>query len=100
MQKILENWFNDLKNEFKTYKDFEIYLENLKQENPDEFVKTLTKYRKKQKKLNNVEKLLTGKVKDYFERLKQANIDVIVVDEAHHLTSWWSSVIYYLWQFL
>jgi len=100
MQKILENWYFDVKDEFKNYSEFEIYLENLKQDSQDEFVKTLTKYRKKQKNLNNVEKLLTAKVKDYFSRLKKTNIDVIVVDEAHHLTSWWSSVIYYLWQFL
>lgn len=100
MQKILENWFNDVKEEFKDYKNFEIYLENLKNENPDDFVKTLAKYRKKQKNITNVEKLLTQKVKDYFQLLKDNNIEVIVVDEAHHLTNWWSSVIFYLWNYL
>jgi superfamily II DNA or RNA helicase len=75
-------------------------LENFKTENPEDFVKTFSKYRKRQKNIINVEKIITEKVKDYFILLKENNIDVIIVDEAHHLTNWWSNVIFYLWKYL
>lgn len=97
MNKILNNWYDDIKENFTNYKEFEFYLDDLKEENQKLFLKTLSKYKKKQKKLNNVESLLSQKVWKYFEQLKEFGIDVIVLDEAHHLTNWWSTVTYYLW---
>jgi hypothetical protein len=37
----------------------------------NEFAETFAKYRKRQKNFDNLEKLLTTKVKSYFEALKK-----------------------------
>jgi glycosidase len=63
-------------------------------------MESISKYKKRLKTSNkdNVEDILSKKVLDYFQRLRDFGITSIVVDEAHHLTSWWSKVIYKLWE--
>jgi len=99
-QKVYESWFLDVKDEFKNFSEFEKYVESLKNETPKEFWNIFAKYRKKQKNLDNIEKLLTTKVISYFEKLKAYSIEVIILDEAHNLNAWWSKVLYYLRNYL
>lgn len=102
-QKILENWYNDFKEEFDTREEFDTYIISLKENNIWEYSELFSKY-KKWVKLNSdsdmIDNLLSDKVKNFFANLKEYNIGTIIVDEAHHLTSWWSRVIFYLWNYL
>ena len=36
----------------------------------------------------------------YIESLRLAGVKVLLVDEAHHLTAWWSHVLYEIWKLL
>ena len=84
-------------------KDFEIFITSLKESNLQEYTDTLASYKKKLKLDTSegmLEKLLSDKAKDYFTRLGNNNMGAIVVDEAHHLTAWWSRVVYHLWEML
>jgi superfamily II DNA or RNA helicase len=99
-QQTLRSWFNDLKEEFDSFDSFALYVESLKDFNAQEYEENISKYRKKQKVSSNVDKLLTDKIKQYFSLLKEANVTALVLDEAHHLTSWWSTVAFHLREYL
>ncbi len=45
-------------------------------------------------------KVLTKKILNFFAELKNKEVSSIILDEAHHLTSWWSKVIFQLYIFL
>ena len=45
-------------------------------------------------------KKLSKKVLDYFSELKKIEVSSIVLDEAHHLTAYWSKVIFKLYVYL
>ena len=99
LEQILKIWYENIKEEFKTYEDFLNYVETLKETDIKEYWETINTYKKKLKTTNTKE-LLSEQVKSYLEELKKEGIATIVVDEAHHLTSWWSKVLYYAWDFL
>lgn len=40
---------------------------------------------------------MKGTIHDYIARLRTHGIATMIVDEAHHLTSWWSHVLYEIW---
>ena len=46
------------------------------------------------KEFTKKNKVLNKKVLKYFSTVKQIWVSSIVLDEAHHLTAWWSKVIY------
>jgi len=100
MDKILDKWYIDMKTEFDSRVKFIDYIDMLKDLDSEEYREKISKYKKKLKTSEEglVEKILSNKVLDYFEKLKHSNIESIVIDEAHHLTSWWSKVIYFLWE--
>jgi superfamily II DNA or RNA helicase len=89
-----------MKSEFDSRIKFIDYVDMLKDLDLEEYREKISKYKKKLKtsKEDLVEKILSKKVLNYFNELKNNNITSIVVDEAHHLTSWWSKVLYYLWE--
>ena len=97
IEEILKKWFNETKEEFVNYGEFINYTEVLKETNSEEYSKNISKFKKKIKTWNT-STLISDKIKSYFEELKKNNIKCIVVDEAHHLTSWWSKVLYFLWE--
>jgi len=100
LKNALTGCFKDFAWEFENRGDFEKYIQNLKETAPKEFEKLLSKYIKNEKKSQNVEAFLTPKSKEYFQQLRVYGVQLIILDEAHHLTSWWSSVVYYLRSFL
>jgi len=97
--KIIDCWFDDVNEDFSSKDDFINYTLKLKELEAIEYSDNIRKYKKKLKLWNNdlVSQILSVKVLDYFEKLKKLNIKSIVVDEAHHLTNWWSKSVYYLW---
>jgi len=97
---ILDEWYNDLQSEFKSKREFNNYIDTLKDVDIDKYKNLISKYKKRLKKWekNLFNEILSKKVLNYFAELKNNNIKSIVVDEAHHLTSWWSKVIYKLWK--
>ncbi len=99
LDQIQNKWYQDIKDEFISYEDFLNYVEKLKETDIKEYWENINKYKKKLK-LTNTKELLSDQVKSYLEELKKEWIAAIVVDEAHHLTSWWSKVLYYAWEFL
>ena len=100
MDQIINYWFENIKSEFKDKREFTNYIEVLKDLDIKSYMENISKYKKRLKisKKDNVEDILSKKVLDYFQRLQDFGITSIVVDEAHHLTSWWSKVIYKLWE--
>jgi superfamily II DNA or RNA helicase len=100
MDQIINYWFENIKSEFKDRSEFTNYIEVLKDLEVKSYMENISKYKKRLKtnKKDNVEDILSKKVLDYFQRLQDFGITSIVVDEAHHLTSWWSKVIYKLWE--
>ncbi len=102
MDKILDIWFLDIKDEFNSKQEFLNYVETLKNIDIYKYKEKISKYKKKLKiwKEDLVEKILSKKVLNYFQELEKSNIKSIIVDEAHHLTNWWSKVIYFLWEWL
>ncbi len=100
IDKVIKNWYEEAKEDFESFEDFKDYLEELKEEDIQEYSKNIKRFEKREKNQNNVEWFLSKKVLNYFEELKNEWINSILVDEAHHLTNWWSSCVYYLWEFL
>ena len=100
LDKILDLWYIDIQEEFNNRNKFLEYVDILKDVDLEEYRDRISKYKKKLKasKEDLVEKILSKKILNYFNKLKNNNIESIIVDEAHHLTSWWSKVIYYLWE--
>ena len=100
LEKILDLWYSYIQEKFNDKNKFLEYVEILKDVDLEEYREKISKYKKKLKMSweDIVEKILSKKVLDYFVKLKKNNIESIIVDEAHHLTSWWSKVIYYLWE--
>ena len=95
IEQILQNWYDDLKWEFKDYNDFLYYTVTLKETDIKDYVENINSYKKKIK-LTNTKDILSDNVKNYLESLKTGWISAIVVDEAHHLTSYWSKVIHHI----
>lgn len=101
INKILDKWYTDFKDDYKSKNDFTKYIEDLKEIDIKEYSEKFSKYKKSLKQNDElVSKLLSEKVITYFNKLNNSNIWAIIVDEAHHLTNWWSKVIYYLWEWL
>ena len=99
-KKILDIWFESEKDEFNSHETFLLFVNELKEENPKEYQELYTKHRKKLKESGNSEytrKLMKWTIHDYILKLKESGVKAMVVDEAHHLTSWWSHVLYEIW---
>lgn len=98
--KILDIWFLSEKDEFNDKNTFLLFVEELKVENPDEYRELYTKHRKKLKESGESEstrKLIKWTIHEYVEKLRSAWVQAMIVDEAHHLTAWWSHVLYMIW---
>lgn len=86
--KIL-NFFIEKDENIENLVSFE--LEEIKKINILTYQSISQQDRKKSKKNNEI---LTEKVLKYFFELKEKQVSSIVLDEAHHLTAWWSKVIF------
>ncbi len=98
--KILNIWFLSEKDDFEDKNTFLLFVEELRKENPDEYRELYAKHRKKLKNSGESEftrKLLKGTIHDYVANLRSAGVGLMIVDEAHHLTAWWSHVLYQIW---
>lgn len=102
-KKILNIWFESEKDEFPSEESFLLFVNELKQENLEEYRDLYTKHRKKLKESGDVEytkKLMKWNIHTYIQNLREIGVKTMVVDEAHHLTSWWSHVLYEIWSSL
>ncbi|PIE85505.1 hypothetical protein CSA08_01685 [Candidatus Gracilibacteria bacterium] len=103
LEQIFDFWFKDFSIDFEKKEDFLSYVNYIKDFDNKKYINYLLKYKKKLKKNikeDNLEKLISPELINYFGELKKFKIDSIILDEAHHLTNWWSKVIYFLWEFL
>ncbi len=99
--KILEIWFDSEKSEFDSLESFVLFVNELKENNPEEYKELYSKHRKKLKESGDSEftrKLMKGSIHEYVSKLRSSGIRMMIVDEAHHLTSWWSHVLYEIWE--
>ncbi|MBS9775369.1 DEAD/DEAH box helicase family protein, partial [Candidatus Gracilibacteria bacterium] len=96
-KKILTLWFQDFQDEAQSYTDFLEYIELLKATQEKEYDRQLKKY-KKRVKLSNIKNILTKDIQDYIHNLEKSGVASIIIDEAHHLTNYWSKVIYHIWE--
>jgi superfamily II DNA or RNA helicase len=100
---VLQYQWKDKIKEFFIEKNEEIEdlisfdLENIKKINILTYQAISGQDRIKRTKKN---KVLIKKIISFFEKLKKIEVSSIVLDEAHHLTSWWSKVIFQLYVFL
>ena len=73
------------------------WLNDLKTKNPEFFEKEMKKYRKKARKIASEEDgkiaWLSESSKKSIEILKKAEIQLIILDECHHLTEHWGEVL-------
>ncbi len=100
-EKIIDLWYNSEKDEFDSKDTFLLFIEWLKTENPNEYGKNYRQHKKKLKENGESEytkKLMKESIHIYIEKLKEVWVHAIIVDEAHHLTSWWSKVIYTIYE--
>lgn len=100
-EKIIDLWYTSEKKEFDSKDTFLLFIEGLKTENPNEYGKNYSQHRKKLKENGESEytkKLMKESIHTYIGKLKEAWIQAIIVDEAHHLTSWWSKVIHTIYE--
>jgi superfamily II DNA or RNA helicase len=84
----------------KTNQTFLLFVTELRSENPEEYRELYSKHRKKLKDSWESEftrKLMKWTIHDYVANLRSAGVGLMIVDEAHHLTSWWSHVLYQIW---
>jgi superfamily II DNA or RNA helicase len=98
--KILDMWFLSEQDEFQDKKTFLLFVTELRSENPEEYRELYSKHRKKLKDSWESEftrKLMKWTIHDYVANLRSAGVGLMIVDEAHHLTSWWSHVLYQIW---
>ena len=68
--------------------------------NSEEYRELYGKYRKRLKNTGEssmTQKLMKSTIHDYTKNLKTYGVGLMIVDEAHHLTSWWSRVLYEIW---
>ena len=70
---------------------------SLKENEPEVYQKEYLKYKDKLKSEINENEILSEKVLNYIKELKKYWLAWIVLDEAHHLKSWWSKVVYYIY---
>ena len=73
------------------------WLNDLKIKNPDYYEKQMKKYRKTARKVASKEDgkiaWLSESSKESIETLKKADIQLIILDECHHLTEHWGEVL-------
>ena len=73
------------------------WLNDLKIKNPDYYEKQMKKYRKTARKVASEEDgkiaWLSESSKESIETLKKADIQLIILDECHHLTEHWGEVL-------
>ena len=73
------------------------WLNDLKMKNPEYFEKQMKKYRKSARKIASKEDgkiaWLSESSKESINTLKKANIQLIILDECHHLTEHWGEVL-------
>lgn len=97
---ILNLWFNAEKGEFDSRETFLLFASELKESNPEEYWEFYGKYRKQLKKNGDskyTRDLMKGSIHEYIDKLRSIGIGTMIVDEAHHLTSWWSRALYEIW---
>ncbi|GAB0174764.1 MAG: hypothetical protein HHAS10_06430 [Candidatus Altimarinota bacterium] len=97
---IYNLWYESEKNDFPEKEVFIQFLKELKESNPDEYQEGYVKQRKKIKNRGdsiNTRKMMRERIFDYIKQLKEYGVKALIVDEAHHLTSWWSHVLYEIW---
>ncbi len=98
--KILDIWYESEKWEFSDKESFLLFASGLKEENPTEYKELYTKNQKKLKKSGDesvTRKLMKESIHTYITRLRENGVGMMIVDEAHHLTSWWSHVLFEIW---
>jgi superfamily II DNA or RNA helicase len=103
LDRILERSHRDFREEFPTLEEFVQFTILLKENDSGEYHGNIKRYRKLLKISGSKEmihELLSERVMAYFASLKSYGIRTLVVDEAHHLTAWWSRVIFSLYDFL
>lgn len=97
---ILNLWFNAEKEESDSRETFLLFVSELKEMNPEEYRELYGKYRKQLKKNGDskyTRDLMKDTIHEYVGKLRSLGIGSMIVDEAHHLTSWWSRVLYEIW---
>lgn len=96
---ILDAWYIDIWADFSSREEFLSYTQGLKDFDAASYQNFFLKYRKQvyASQGDFFHKTLSAKVLEYLQELKKYSVGAIIVDEAHHLTSWWSKTIYYLW---
>ncbi len=72
----------------------------LKEDNINLFLEKFNFYKKYLKSTESIENLLSNKVITYINKLKTVGVSSIILDEAHHLQSWWSKVVFYIYKSL
>jgi len=96
-REVLQLW---KEKEWYILEDFEKYIEELRFEKPEYYADKFKSYKKKIKNSDNVFPILSPKVQKYFYEIQKNWVSSMILDEAHHLTSWWSKVLYNLYTFL
>lgn len=98
--KILDLWYQSEKDEFESQEIFLSFVTSLKIENPNEYRELYGKNRKKLKESGDskyTRKLMKWSIHEYIARLRSFGVQGMIVDEAHHLTAWWSHVLHEIW---
>jgi superfamily II DNA or RNA helicase len=99
-EEIYEAWYQSEKADFTTKGLFLEFLSELKLSDPEEYREWYTKARKKVKNSGDTDttrKMMKEKIHTYTKALKEYGVKTMIVDEAHHLTSWWSHVLFEIW---
>lgn len=97
---IYNLWYESEKGDFAEKEIFFDFLNELKTSNPDEYQEGYVRQRKKIKnrgESSSTRKMMHEKVLEYAKKLKEYGVKTLIVDEAHHLTSWWSHVLFEIW---
>lgn len=99
-EEIYEAWYQSEKGDFTSKGLFLEFLSELKLSDPEEYREWYTKARKKVKNSGDTDttrKMMKEKIHAYTKTLKAYGVKTMIVDEAHHLTSWWSHVLFEIW---
>jgi superfamily II DNA or RNA helicase len=99
-EEIYELWYQSEKSDFTSKELFLEFLRELKEWNPEEYQEEYAKQRKKVKNSGDSDttrKMMKEKILSYTKKLREYGVKTMIVDEAHHLTSWWSHVLFEIW---
>jgi superfamily II DNA or RNA helicase len=95
--RIYTMWYEDEWSETQKKEDFIDLITGIHESDPEEYREKYGSYAKKLKKeidTSMIHELLKDELKIWIEKMKTCWIGAIILDEAHHLTSWWSRALY------